>query len=120
VAAFFFDNDANLRIGRGLEERGHLVLSARGAGLAPASDAEILLYAGPAGLIIVTHNERHFVRLHQAAAVEHAGILSIPQVLPVRVPAFIPGLGPALAADLHSAGLPNVTHSSDRKLNGPE
>lgn len=83
MAAFFFDNDADLRIGRWLQAHGHAVLSTHDiAALEVATDKEILLYAGPAGLIVVTHNERHFVRLHQVGAVPHAGILTMPQVGP--------------------------------------
>lgn len=82
MAAFFFDNCTSLRIGRWLRGRGHSVMSTHDIHVEEAEDSEILLYAGPQGLIVVTHNEKDFVPLHQAGTTEHAGILAVPQVSP--------------------------------------
>ena len=69
-----------MRIGRRLRELGHTVTPAREVGLERADDREILLFAARSGLIVVTHNERRFGGLLQAEAIDHAGILVVPQV----------------------------------------
>ena len=79
MASFLFDNDADMRVGRWLIRRGHSVTSALLTHLDTASDREILLLAGRLGLIVVTHNESHFTRLHRTGSIEHAGILALPQ-----------------------------------------
>lgn len=43
-----------------------------------ATDSEILQIAGRAGLIVLTADD-DFVRLHDLARIEHAGILLVPQ-----------------------------------------
>lgn len=81
MASFFFDADADMRIGRRLERLGHVLTSASMQHLERATDWEILLFAGRQRLILVTHNERDFVELHQVGAVPvHAGIFTLPQV----------------------------------------
>ncbi len=81
MASFFFDADADMRIGRRLERLGHVLTSAPLQQLERASDREILLFAGRQRLILVTHNERDFVEVHRIGAVPpHAGILVLPQV----------------------------------------
>ena len=85
MATFLFDNDADMRVARRLVRRGHLVTSAREARLDRASDREVLLSAARVRLIVVTHNERDFVALHDAASTVHAGILALPHVPPEDV-----------------------------------
>lgn len=88
MAAFFLDTDFHAGIGRWLRDRGHSVMSARDArpSLAPATDREILLAAAYARLILLTHNERDFIDLHETGGVDHAGILTVPQVSREEVP----------------------------------
>jgi hypothetical protein len=87
VAAFFFDNDADMRIARSLRRFGHTITSAAEQHLSRVSDSELLHYAGRAGLILVTHNERDFTRLHDQEPPTHAGIIAVPQEAPENLDA---------------------------------
>jgi predicted nuclease of predicted toxin-antitoxin system len=105
VASFFFDADADMRIGRRLERLGHLLTSAPLQHFDRASDREILLFAGQQRLILVTHNERDFVALHQTGAVpSHGGILVLPQVTAGEVATIAAEIDRLVRADVPLAG----------------
>jgi Domain of unknown function (DUF5615) len=61
-----------------LRVRGHDVLTAQEDGQAAMPDAVILARAFALGRVILTHNRRHYVRLHRRGA-EHVGILTASQ-----------------------------------------
>jgi hypothetical protein len=88
VAAFYLDNDVAQAVAALLHARGHSAVTARQLGLHQAADAVQLLTAAEHGWILVTHNMRDYVMLHEAwlrwtsawqVTAKHAGILSIPQ-----------------------------------------
>jgi hypothetical protein len=56
---------------------GHDVLSSHEAGNANASipDLEVLQFAADQNRILLSHNRRHFLRLHQQRRESHAGII---------------------------------------------
>ena len=60
-----------------LRRLGHDVLTSHQAGKANASvpDSEVLSFAAGEGRILLTHNRRHFLRLHQRRMTGHAGIV---------------------------------------------
>jgi hypothetical protein len=91
VADFFTDSDVSIALAPALRARGHGATTALAEGLRTASDAQQLLAAVQRGWILVTHNYRDFLLLHQAwnlwrqAGVvayrlpRHPGMLVIPQ-----------------------------------------
>ena len=70
--------------GRGLRVRGHDVLTAQEDGQTAMPDAVILARAFALGRVVLTHNRRHYVRLHRRGAT-HVGILD--RVAGFRLPA---------------------------------
>lgn len=60
-----------------LRRLGHDVLTSIDAGNANASvpDSEVLAFAARESRILLSHNRRHFLRLHQSRTEAHAGIV---------------------------------------------
>ncbi len=58
-----------------LRSKGHDVLTAQEDGQSSADDEDILARAHSLGRSVLTHNRRHFERLHKQGAA-HSGILS--------------------------------------------
>ena len=60
-----------------LRRLGHDVITSLDAGKANSAvpDAEILAFAVAEGRILLTHNRRHFLRLHQHRTADHRGIV---------------------------------------------
>jgi hypothetical protein len=56
---------------------GHDVITSLDAGKANSAvpDAEVLAFAVAEGRILLTHNRRHFLRLHRHRTADHAGIV---------------------------------------------
>ena len=88
LTAFYLDSDIGSRFSALLESRGDDVTSAAREMRRSATDDEHLLRAADQGRILVTHNWRDFLLLHQAwlrwtsawgVERDHAGILVIPQ-----------------------------------------
>src|SRR5262249_34907234 len=93
-----------------LEAAGYQVITARSVGKIGAEDEEQVFFAWQNGWTIVTHNLSHFLLLHRALfqwnsiwAHEsiHAGILAIPNALPIREQARV--LDIFIASDLTTA-----------------
>lgn len=93
MAAFYIDNDVSLRFAIHLRGRGHQVVTAADLGLAEAKDPIQLLTAAQHRSVLLTHNRKDFVLLHEAwqswpspwgvtTPIPHSGILVIPQPLP--------------------------------------
>jgi predicted nuclease of predicted toxin-antitoxin system len=76
MASLYADENFHGRAVQELRQLGYDVLTAHDAGLANRGvpDADQLAFAASQGRAIVTHNRRHFVRLHQQAG-HHAGII---------------------------------------------
>jgi hypothetical protein len=72
---------------------GHDVLTAQEDGRRATPDADILTRAHSLGRAVLTHNRRHFARLHRQGAI-HSGIVSATQD---------PDNDVALAARVHAA-----------------
>lgn len=88
MVAFYLDSDVGHELEALLEAHGEDVTTAARQGLRSAADDEHLLRAAEQGRLLVTHNRRDFILLHQAWlrwssawGVEryHAGVLIIPQ-----------------------------------------
>jgi hypothetical protein len=102
MARLFADEDFHQRVAEELVRLGHDVLTCPAAGLAGrgVDDARILAFATAQGRAVLTHNRRHFIRLH-ATSQPHAGIIvctrddANPVALAGRVHAAIIGV-PAL------------------------
>jgi Domain of unknown function (DUF5615) len=85
VARFYLDHDVSLRLALLLRAAGHDTTTAQEAGLSHASDDAQLLAAAQQQRILVTHNRKDYVLLHDAwrrwpvawgtLAPPHAGIL---------------------------------------------
>lgn len=88
----YLDNDVSFALASLLGAAGHAVATARGLGLAAATDDAHLLVAVRSAHLLVTHNRRDFVLLHDAwrrwptafglALPEHPGILVLDHALP--------------------------------------
>ena len=66
MAAFYLDNDVNIRVSTLLRAADHHAITTRDLGLESASDEEQLLLAAQQGWIFVSHNEADFVLLDAA------------------------------------------------------
>jgi hypothetical protein len=90
------DENFDFPVVRILRQQGHNVLTVLEDGRSAAPDRAILARAHALGRAVLTHNRRHFERLHRQGA-DHSGIVS----------ATHDGDFPALAARLHTvlAGL---------------
>jgi Domain of unknown function (DUF5615) len=82
-----------------LRQLGHDVVTVHGDGRSGGSDLEILERAHSLGRAVLTHNRRHFIRLHESG-VEHSGILTSKQdphdslALARRIDAALAGISP--------------------------
>jgi hypothetical protein len=115
MARLYADEDVPRPLVEQLRSRGHDLLTVLEARQANQSipDADVLAYATQLGRSVLTHNRRHFQRLHLASKA-HAGIVSCkrddadPAALADRIHA-------ALAANSDIAGrLLSVTKASWR------
>jgi predicted nuclease of predicted toxin-antitoxin system len=77
VARFYTNENIPLQVVMELRRLGHDVATSLDAGMANSAvpDAEVLEFAGTNGRILLTHNRRHFLRLHQHRTADHAGIV---------------------------------------------
>jgi len=71
----YADEDFSYPVVEELRKFGHDVLTAQDDGRKGASDSEILARAYSLGRSVLTHNRRHFERLHRQGSL-HSGILS--------------------------------------------
>ena len=85
---FYIDNDLPIRVAASLQGLGYLATTTRDLHFRRATDDEQLYVAAEASRVIVTHNERHFVLLHDAwqrwstawnVQPKHGGIIVVPQ-----------------------------------------
>ncbi|MEO6434976.1 MAG: DUF5615 family PIN-like protein [Tepidisphaeraceae bacterium] len=76
MAGLFADENVPLPVVEALRQKGHTVVTAEESGRANQSipDHEVLDYARSQGFALLTHNRRHFIRLHAEAPL-HAGIV---------------------------------------------
>jgi hypothetical protein len=89
----YADEDFPLAVVKELRRLGHDVLTAQEDMRRSTPDADILARAHALGRSVLTHNRRHFERLHRQG-VPHSGILSATQD---------PNNHMALAARIHAA-----------------
>jgi hypothetical protein len=92
MADLHLDNNVSLLLAQILRDAGHSVAAARDLGLAAATDDTQLLVAAQSGRILVTHNRKDFMLLHDAwrtwprafglALPAHPGILALDQAPP--------------------------------------
>jgi hypothetical protein len=77
VARFYSNENIPLQVVTELRRHGHDVLTSIDAGRANASvpDSEVLEFAVSEGRILLSHNRRHFLRLHRHRTVDHAGVV---------------------------------------------
>lgn len=88
----YVDENFPFQVVEVLRQLGHDVLTAQDDGRRATPDPDILVRAHALGRAVLTHNRRHFQRLHLQGAA-HSGIVSI-----------TPDLNfPALAARIHAA-----------------
>jgi hypothetical protein len=88
LTALYFDHNVSLRLAAVLRGWRHDVATARDIGTSRWSDGRHLLMASDLGRVLITHNERDFVLLHDAwvawgaawgATARHHGIVVLPQ-----------------------------------------
>ena len=75
---FYLDQDVDVELASRLRQSGHGALTTRDAGNTGLSNGDQLGYAASTGHVLVTHNRRHFRRLHRqwrAAGRAHAGVV---------------------------------------------
>src|SRR5260370_25458274 len=94
----YADENFPLPVVEELRQLGHDVLTAQDDGRQATPDPDILVRAHALGRAVLTHNRRHFERLHRQGA-DHSGILSAtrdddPSGLAARVHAALTGLSP--------------------------
>ena len=77
MAGFYTNENIALQVVMELRRLGHDVLTSREAGKANTAvpDAEVLAFAATNGRILLSHNRRHFLQLHQRRTLPHAGIV---------------------------------------------
>jgi hypothetical protein len=94
----YADEDFPLPAVEQLRHLGHDVLRAQEDGRGAAADPDVLARAHALGRAILTHNRRHYERLHRQGAT-HSGILSATQdadhaALAARIHAALAGQSP--------------------------
>ncbi len=94
----YADENFPLPVVEELRQLGHDVLTAQDDGRQATPDPDILVRAHALGRAVLTHNRRHFERLHRQGA-DHSGILSATRDddasgLAARVHAALTGLSP--------------------------
>jgi hypothetical protein len=77
VARFYTNENIALQVVMELRELGHDVLTSLEAGNANTAvpDPDVLAFAAAEGRILLSHNRRHFLRLHQHRSGRHAGVV---------------------------------------------
>jgi len=77
VARFYTNENIALPVVEELRRLGHVVLTSLDAGKANASvpDSQVLDFAAKDSRILLTHNRRHFMRLHAHRQLDHSGIV---------------------------------------------
>ena|SRR2546425_11473942 len=81
-AKLYFDEDVSVLLAKILSGRGFDLLTARDADMLRKSDEEQLLFGTKHSRAVVTHNRRHFEKLHSEFVqkqLEHAGIVIVGQ-----------------------------------------
>jgi predicted nuclease of predicted toxin-antitoxin system len=77
-----------------LRKLGHDVLTAQDDGHRATPDPQVLARAHSLGRVVITHNRRHFERLHRQGAA-HSGMVSAkPDDLAARIDAALAGKSP--------------------------
>ncbi|MGI8857730.1 MAG: DUF5615 family PIN-like protein [Thermomicrobiales bacterium] len=91
-SSVYLDECVNKRLVIRLRWRGFQATTAGEVGLLEASDEVQLAYAARHGLLLITHNKRHFATLHDQymlAGWPHHGVLTLPltpvQLLDLRI-----------------------------------
>lgn len=74
----YADEDFDYAVAEELRRLGHDVLTAQEDGRRQTPDPDILARAHSLGRAVLTHNRRHYKRLHRQGA-DHSGILSATQ-----------------------------------------
>ena len=77
MARFYSNENMPLPVVAELRRLGHDVITSLDAGKANSAvpDTDVLAFASAEGRILLTHNRRHFLRLHQHRMADHAGIV---------------------------------------------
>ena len=80
MSRFYSNENIALPTVEELRRLGHDVLTSMDAGNANASvpDSEVLAFAAHEDRILLSHNRRHFLRLHVSRETDHAGIVVAP------------------------------------------
>jgi len=76
--SLYFDEDVSAKVIASLKNRGFDVSSAQDAGLLGKTDEEQLRKAILDGRVLVTHNKKHFIALHEkyiSSGKKHYGII---------------------------------------------
>jgi hypothetical protein len=94
----YADEDFPLPVVEELRRLGHDVLTAHEDGRSTTPDPDVLARAHSLGRAVLTHNRRHYERLHRQGAA-HSGILSATQdadhlALAARIDIRLVGLSP--------------------------
>jgi hypothetical protein len=77
VARFYTNENIAFQVVEEPRRLGHDVMTSFEAGKANASvpDSKVLAFASIEGRILLSHNRRHFLQLHQRRTEKHAGIV---------------------------------------------
>src|SRR5262245_48661288 len=77
VARFYSNENIAQQVVAELRHLGHDVLTSLEAGKANAAvpDSDVLAFAASESRILLSHNRRHFMRLHRNKTEDHAGIV---------------------------------------------
>jgi hypothetical protein len=77
VARIYSNENISIQVVTELRRLGHDVLTSLDAGKANSAvpDLEVLGFAAAEGRILLSHNRRHFLRLHRDRRSDHAGIV---------------------------------------------
>src|SRR5580658_7092229 len=78
MARFYTNENVPTQVVAEPRRLGHDVMTSWDAGNANSAvpDTEVLAFAAAEARILVTHNRRHFLRLHQNRKADHAGIVA--------------------------------------------
>jgi predicted nuclease of predicted toxin-antitoxin system len=74
MASLYADEDFDYPVVEELRQLGHDVLTVQEAGQRGQGDRAVLAYAISQGRTVMTHNRRHFIRLHHQTP-SHCGII---------------------------------------------
>jgi len=78
-AKLYLDEDVSVFLANGLSGRGFDVLTAKDADMLRKGDEEQLLFGTKHSRVVLTHNRRHFEKLHSdfvQKQLEHSGIVT--------------------------------------------